>query len=444
MTQLGEDSSLLSAKEEQRVEKSADKRRIHELEDEIKRREESQKKMYDSFVAQTKELEKKKVSLEESRQEITSLREILEKMKGSSEAAASQSYSSLDSLEFELQSTKDNEESVASLKAKMNSLESELKLTREAEENNLRALDDLALALKEVRTEAIETKEEASMIKEELEKSNHEVENLKLELKKFEVMYNEAKNEAETFKYISDRLTLEAEENLMQWDMKETGFVDCIKKLEDERNAAQEENKILLESLTEAQNMYRKAMEEKEELKDNKKQAVYEANSLNKEGSNKHSPENENCKSNGSATFEIIREWKLLLCEEKSNKHKDDKAHNKKSKQHKFSSPCLNIKFPYKLKEVDQDETKNLIKECDEESESDWSDPLRGSIFDVVESPEHQKKSAFVAIDEDMNNSEEFYHLGTGHFYVENDKASRKKKALLSRVSDLLKIRTLH
>ncbi|KAE8728259.1 hypothetical protein F3Y22_tig00004630pilonHSYRG00037 [Hibiscus syriacus] len=443
MRLLEEDSSLSSAKEEQRVEKSADKRRIRELEDEIKRREESEKKMHDSFVAQTKVLEKTKVLLEESRQEITSLREILEKMEGSSEAAVSQS-SSLDSLEFELQSTKDNEESIASLKAKINSLKSELKSTREVEENNLRALDDLALALKEVRTEAIKTKEEASMLKDELKKSKHEVENLKLELKKFEVMFNEAKNEAETFKYISERLTFEAEDSLMQWDMKETGFVDCIKKLEDERNAAQEENKILLESLTEAQNMYRKAMEENKELKDNKKQAVYESNSQNKEGSNKLYPGNENRNSNGSATFEIIREWKLLLCEEQSNKHKDGKAHNKKSKQHKFSASCLNIKFPYKLKEVDQDEAKNLIKECDEDSESDLSDPLRGSIFDVVESPEHQKKSAFVAIDEVMNNSEEFYHLGTGHFYVENDKASRKKKAFLSRVSDLLKIRTLH
>ncbi|XP_039062309.1 WEB family protein At4g27595, chloroplastic-like [Hibiscus syriacus] len=428
MGQLEEDSSLSFAKEEQRVEKSEamdlllleGKRRIHELEDEIKRRDESEKKMYDSLVAQTKELAKTKISIEESRQEITSLREILEKMEGSSEAAASQSSSSLDSLEAELQSAKEKEGNVASLKAKMNSLKNEMKSTREAKENNLRVLDDLALALKEVRTEAIETKEEASMIKDELEKSKDEVENLKLKLKNIEVMYNEAKNEAETFKYISEILTLEAEQNLMQWDMKETGFVDCIKKLEDEKNAAQEENKILLESLTEAQNMYRKAMEENEELRDNKKQAVYEANyvtketasiySRNKEGSNKLSPENENRKSNGSATFEIIREWKLCFV---------------------------------KSKEV-EDETKNLIKESDEESESDLSDPPRGSIFDVVETLEHQKKPAFVAIDEAMNNSEEFYHLGTGHFYVENNKTSRKKKALLSRFSDLLKIRTLH
>ncbi|GMI99422.1 hypothetical protein HRI_003611500 [Hibiscus trionum] len=380
------------------------KLRINELEKEIKSMKESEKNLYDSLVAQTKELQQTKLSLQESRQQIISLHQTLDKMEASSLT------SSVDDL------------SRATSKAKMltqelNSLKTQLNSTRRAEENNQKALEDLALALKEVRTEANEAKDK-------LEKSNDQVKNLKLKLQNMEAMYNEAKNEAETFKYISERLTLEAEENLLQWNMKEIGFVDCMKKLEDERNAAQEENKTLLESLTEAQNMYRKAMEENEELRDNKKQV-----------------ENESRKVNGSTNFEIIREWKLLFCEEQSNKHKDGKEQNKKPKQHKFSTPCLNLKFPYKVKDV-EDEAKQLMKESDEESVSELSDLLRGSIFDVAETPkageQDPKNAAFDAI------GEEYYHIETGHFYEEHDRTSRKKRALLGRFTDLIKIRSFH
>ncbi|KAL4354009.1 hypothetical protein GQ457_06G043640 [Hibiscus cannabinus] len=384
-------------------EQVSSQRRILQLEDEIKTSKESENNMYVILAALTKELEKTKISLEESRHEIISLRQNLEKMDPSSSA--------------ELQSTANY-----MLTQEVNSLKTQLKSTREAEENNLTALDDLVLALKEVRTEA-------NQAREELENSKAQVESLKLQLNNMEAMYNEAKNEAETFRYISERLTLEAEEGLLEWNMKETGFVDCMKNLEDERNAALEQNKTLLESL----NMYRKAMEEKEQLQ---KQVMQEANYVSKENSRRSR------KMNGSTNFEVIREWKLLFCEDHCGKNKDGKEGNKKAKQHRFSTPCLNLKFPYKVKEV-EDEGKS----DEEESESELSDLLRGSIFDVAETPKAEEQqpvdahAGFVGIDDE---GEEYYHIETRHFYEENDRTSRKKKALFSRFSDLIKVRSFH
>lgn len=463
---------------------SEGKKRIHELEEEIKKRKESEKKICDSYVAQTKEFERTKVSLEESRHVITSLCENLEKMEGNSSEAASQSsveddHSLMDGPESELQSTKKSlvraqeKERAALLKAniltqEVNLLKYELKSSREAEENNLKAMDDLAFALKEVRMEANEAKEDLSLTKYELEKSREEVELLKMILINIELMYNEAKAEADVFKNTSERLKLEAEES-MACNMKETGFVDCIKKLEDERNAAQEENKSLLESLKEAQNMYRKDMEENQKFRGSKKQAKNETNHVTKAVSNKkyeassfHSQGNENPKIKEATKFKLIRGWKLLFCEERSNKQKplrstdqkeqqnDGKEANKKAKQQKSGTPCFNLKFPLKSKDAEED-IENLIEDSDGESDSELFDPLRGSIFDEAETPKaappvatkHRNKPSLAA-DDESNHGEEFYHIDSSNFDEENNKTTRKKKALLSRFSELIKIRTFN
>ncbi|KAH1082638.1 hypothetical protein J1N35_022399 [Gossypium stocksii] len=440
---------------------SEGKKRIHELEEEIKKRKESGKKVHDSYVAQTKEFERTKVSLEESTL-ITSFRENLEKMEGNSSEAASQNsveddHSLMDGSESELQSNKGSlvraqeKERAALLKA------------------NILTMDDLAFALKEVRMEANEAKEKLSVTKHELEKSREEVELLNMMLTNIQLMYNEAKGEADVFKNTSERLKLEAEESHMAWNMKETGFVDCIKKLEDERNAAQEENKSLLESLKEAHNMYRKTMEENQKFRGSKKQAKNEANYVSKAVSNKkyealsfHCQGNEKPKIKEATNFEIIREWKLLFCEEQSNKQKpqrctdqkeqqkDGKEANKKAMQQKSGTPCLNLKFPHKSKDAEED-IENLIKDSDGESDSELFDPLRGSIFDEAETPKaaspsatmQRNKPSFAANDE-SNNGEEFYPIDSTNFDEENDKTTRKKKALLSRFSELIKIRTFN
>ncbi|MBA0707170.1 hypothetical protein Golax_019243 [Gossypium laxum] len=465
------------------------KKRIQELEEEIERRKESEKKMHDSFVAQSKEHKQTQISLERSKQEIKLLLENLDKSECSSEVASQSSMGDdhLERHEFELQLTKANsaraleDERASSLKAKklaeeVKSLKSQLRSTIEAEENNQKAMDDLALALKEVKSEANETKEKHCLTIQELEKSKEEVENLKLQLKNVEAQYMETKKEADRFNNTSERLRLEAEETLLGWSGKEKGFVECIRKAEDERNAAQEENKALLEALEESENMYKIAKEENQKLRDIMKQAINEASvakeaasiareensqlkdtiAKKEEALNILSQENESLKINEAAAVENIRDLKLLFCEanwetedhhEQATKQKPvntssvDKDHSKKVKRyHKRSSGPLSLTFP--------------VRASDEDSSSDYSDdPLKGSIFDVAETPEsapaagstpsggtHQrKKSSSVLTDDEGMNGEEFEGIDTSHFDEEGDRSTRKKKALLRRFSDLIR-----
>ncbi|XVF17300.1 hypothetical protein REPUB_Repub10bG0107900 [Reevesia pubescens] len=487
---------------------SEGKKRIHELEEEIEKGKESENMIHDSFVAQSKEFEQTKISLEESRQEIRSLLENIEKLEGSSYAASQSSLGGdhLESLESELQLAKENlacaqeDEKASSLKAKslaeeVSRLKNELKSTITAEENDKKAMDDLALALKEVITEANQAKEKLSLTEDEIEKTKGEVENLKVKLNNVGEKYTDEKKEADRLKNTSERLRLEAEETLMAWNGKEKGFVDCIRKAEDERNAAQEESKTLLESLQEAENMHKKAKEENQKLRDIMKQAINEASVAKEAASiameensqlkdalarkdealNFLSQENENLKINEAAAFENIRELKLLFCEatktstkecetedhEQGKKqkpvisvdkeHKDDKEHAKKPKHHISTSTCLSLKFPpYKHKEAEE-EPKIPPSGSDEDSDSDCSDPLRGSIFDVAETPNaaaaatHQmKNSSSVLTDDEAMNGEESDHLDTGHFDEEGDRSARKKRALLRRFGDLIRRRSFH
>ena len=106
--------------------------------------------------------------------------------------------------------------------------------------------------------------------------------------------------------------------------------------------------------------------------------------------------------------------------------------------------------FPYKHKDAEE-EHKIPLKESDEDSDSDYSDPLRGSIFDVAETPNsaavatHQRKKSFSLLtDDEAMNNEDFDHLDTCHFDEESDRNTRKKRALLRRFADLIRRRSFH
>ncbi|KAK9011966.1 hypothetical protein V6N11_040037 [Hibiscus sabdariffa] len=474
---------------------SQGKRRIHELEEEIEGRKESEKKMYDSFLAQSKEYKRTQISLEKSKQEVKFLIENLEKSEGSSEVASQSSMGDdhLERVESELQLTKDNlacaleKERVSSLKAErlteeVDLLKSQLKSTIEAEENNKKAMDDLAMALKEVKAEAEQTNETLLLTILELEKKRGEAQNLKLQLRSMEGKYIEAKKEADVFRNISERLRVEAEETQLAWSGKEKGFIECIKRVEDERNAAQEESKALLESLREVENKNIKAKGENQKLRDIMKQAINEANvakeaatiardensqlkdtvSKKDEALSILSQENENLKINKATTADNVRDLKLLLYdsnwEERAKKqkaaassadkdHKDDREQGKKAKHHKCSSACLNLTFTIPKNKDADDDSKHLIRGSYGDSDSDYSDdPLKGSIFYKAISPKnvsttsssHQRKKSSLT-DDEATNGEEFVQIDTSNFDEESDRSSRKKKALLKRFGDLIR-----
>lgn len=423
---------------------SDSKIRIQELEEEIKKGKESNTKMFDSLVAQTKQLEQTKILLEEAKLEIASLNERMKKLEG---------------------------EKIASLKVKtqseeMEMLKNELKLVTEAEENGKKAMDDLALALKEVATEASQGKEKLRVIQAELENTKEEGENLKVMLKSKGEMYKEllgeARKEADRYKNTAERLRLEAEESLLAWNGKETGFVDCIKKAEEERFAAQEE-------ITAAEKNAMASKEENQKLRDILKQALNEAN-VAKEAAGIARAENsqlkdslaekedalnfltqeyEHLRINEAAAFENIKELKRLLSEALTKELKKDqdkeKSPTKESKkedykEHKDGNK-LSKAFSFSLKEL---KLANKHRDVGEHPEND--EALTSSIFDNLSSSDSathlRKKPSSVFRDGGQTlHSDDFDHLDGTHFDhdPDNDKGSRKKRALLRRFGDLIR-----
>ncbi|XP_039042667.1 centromere-associated protein E-like [Hibiscus syriacus] len=264
-------------------EEDSNKESIESLKKELEESKESERKLQDLLLVQTKELEKTKVSLEESRIEIKSL---LEKHESSSEIASqgstSDDHSPVESLEHELRVTKSNlaktQEKAKSLAEEVMMWKNELRRTIEAEDNNKKAMDGLASALQEVIIESNQTKDKLSSTEEELKKTKKEVEELKVMLKKVKDQCVDERREADRQKNIAERLRAEAEESIIAWSEQQKGFVECIKKGEFEKNAAREECKTLKDSLKEAEEANNKSRDEIHKLRDIMRQALTEAN----------------------------------------------------------------------------------------------------------------------------------------------------------------------
>lgn len=276
------------------------KKRVHELEAEVANRQLTESRIFDALASQTREFEQTKIELEESKVEISLLHEEIESLVASSEQNNWRCDGScsgkialekeLGCLRFELGLAKANlakiqeRERFASSKAKalsdeMHLVRNELKLATYAEEKSQKALDDLALVLKEVAAEAYEAKEKLSASQLELEQVKDEAGQLKHMVRNAEARYqkllNEAKKETDLHRETVDRLRLEFDESRLA--EKETRYITCIKKAEEEKKQAQDEAATLAESLKAAERMTRAAKREVYKLKGILKQAINEA-----------------------------------------------------------------------------------------------------------------------------------------------------------------------
>ncbi|PQM41295.1 WEB family protein [Prunus yedoensis var. nudiflora] len=293
----------------------------------------------------------------------------------------------------------------------MGVLKRELKLTAEAEENGKKAMDDLAFALKEVATEANQLKDKLCVTQAELEHSRSQEECLNTMLKSSEESYkallDEAKKEAERYKNTAARLKIEHEESVLAWSGKETGFVDCIRRAEEDRYAAQQENFRLHELLLETDNRAMVSKEENSKLRDILKQALNEANVAKGATSiaqaensqlkdtltekeyalNFLTRENENYRVNEIAAHENIKELKRLLIEsskkeekEKSpSKEKDGKKEEKEKTASKEKELKKEAKEKLSSKEVKKEvKEKKPLKELKKEDAGKEKPPLSG------------------------------------------------------------------
>ncbi|CAD5330450.1 unnamed protein product [Arabidopsis thaliana] len=271
----------------------------------IKNLEAAEKKLLDSFKDQSRELEETKALVEESKVEIASLKEKIDTSYNSQDSSEEDEDDSsvqdfdIESLKTEMESTKESlaqaheaaqasSLKVSELLEEMKSVKNELKSATDAEMTNEKAMDDLALALKEVATDCSQTKEKLVIVETELEAA-------RIESQQWKDKYEEVRKDAELLKNTSERLRIEAEESLLAWNGKESVFVTCIKRGEDEKNSLLDENNRLLEALVAAENLSKKAKEENHKVRDILKQAINEAN-VAKEAAGIARAENSNLK----------------------------------------------------------------------------------------------------------------------------------------------------
>uniref|UniRef100_A0ACD5UR64 Uncharacterized protein n=1 Tax=Avena sativa TaxID=4498 RepID=A0ACD5UR64_AVESA len=229
----------------------AEKEKVQLLEREVGKAKESERKMLESLIYQTKQLEQTKISLEEAK---------LEMQQQSSRcheapAAASGTWRGV----MEQMSVKDlvfggqADEEVRVLRG-------ELRTAMQGEERSRKALDDLSVALSDVTMEAKQVKRWLAQTQADLEAANAEADRLRAELAAVETRLRE-----------QHRCRLEAEESAAAWGDKERVLLGCVRAAEEEVNLARQENTKLVES-------QRVIRDENARLRDILKQAVGEAN----------------------------------------------------------------------------------------------------------------------------------------------------------------------
>lgn len=188
--ELEEELSLLrQGLRQEQEEKCQAMAKLELLESGIETAKESEKKMLESLISQTKQLEQTKISLEEAKLEIKNLHEAMEGMV---------------------------------YKKELEDVRAELMQALDAEAKSTKALDDLAIALKEVSTESTYAKQ----------------------------CHLEALYEHERFRAETERLKAEAEESMVAWRAKESGFIKCMKASEEEIASLKAELKDAVEEIS--------------------------------------------------------------------------------------------------------------------------------------------------------------------------------------------------
>lgn len=262
MSELHEE--LKRAKEERRraLEELAELKKVNgDLTDTIRpielqdvKAKDSESKMLELMVFQTKQLEQTKTSFEEAKLEIKNLKESIRKIERSARMSVRSDSKKVGAFEY----VRTQEE--------MRKLRNELRLALEAEDKSKKAMDDFALALKEVSTDANEAKARLTISKAELEKAIEEAKNTKYLLQSTEQELMDALNG-------HDKMNLEYEESISASKTKEDSFLSCLKISEEDIIKWKQENSRL-------NDVWNVAREDNTKLRQIMKQAVNEAIAL--------------------------------------------------------------------------------------------------------------------------------------------------------------------
>ncbi|WVZ85885.1 hypothetical protein U9M48_032743 [Paspalum notatum var. saurae] len=232
------------------------KEKVQQLEREVDKSKESERKMLESLIYQTKQLEQAKISAEEAKLEIATLRQANRSL----EEAAARRGGGFGGVEQ--RSVRDLMFGGAGAEEEIRALRGELRAATQGEERSRKALDDLSVALADVTMEAKQVKAWLCEAQAELEAAGAEAERLRGALAGAEARLRAASAER-------DRCRLEAE----AWGDKERSLLGCVRAAEEEVNRARQDNTKLVES-------QRVIRDENARLRDILKQAVAEANAV--------------------------------------------------------------------------------------------------------------------------------------------------------------------
>ncbi|KAF8045957.1 hypothetical protein N665_4190s0006 [Sinapis alba] len=155
---------------------------------------------------------------------------------------------------------------------------SELERSKEEEEKSKKAMESLASALHEVSSEARELKEKLLSHDEETQ-----VEDLKLVIKatsdKYEKMLEEARHEIDVLVNAVEQTKKEFESSVVDWEMREAGLVNHVKKFDEEVSSMSKEmnrlGNLVKRTKEEAEAAWKKESEMRDGLKEVEDEVIY-------------------------------------------------------------------------------------------------------------------------------------------------------------------------
>ncbi|CAH8309815.1 unnamed protein product [Eruca vesicaria subsp. sativa] len=297
--------------------------KAEELEEQLEEADKVKRSSLVSLVSVTKQLEESNDILHAMESEVTDLKEkiglletvvartkealeVSEERLGVAEEELSKAEEEVIRLKNELETVKEEKNetikkeqdatsSVQILLEEKNKLLSELENSKEEEEKSKKAMESLASALHEVSSEARELKEKLLSQGDEEEDYKTQVEDLKLVIKatsdKYEKMLEEARHEIDVLVNAVEQTKKDFESSVVDWEMREAGLVNHVKKFDEEVSSMSKEmnrlGNLVKRTKEEADAAWKKESEMRDGLKEVEDEVIYLQETLREERAEK-------------------------------------------------------------------------------------------------------------------------------------------------------------
>uniref|UniRef100_A0A1J3I9Y5 WEB family protein, chloroplastic n=1 Tax=Noccaea caerulescens TaxID=107243 RepID=A0A1J3I9Y5_NOCCA len=250
--------------------------RLHAMESEITDLKEKIRLMETTISRQKEDVEESEQRVGIAEEELSKVEREAEKLKNELEAVKEEK-NQISKKE------KDASSSVERLLEENNKILSELESSKEEEEKSKKAMESLASALHQVSSEAREMKEKLSSHQGD-EDYETQVEDLRSVIKatneKYESMLDEAKHEIDVLVSAVEQNKKQLETSMVDWEMREAGLVNHVKKFDEEVSSMGKEMNRLGNLVKRAKEEADAAWKKEAEMRDSLKEVEDEVISL--------------------------------------------------------------------------------------------------------------------------------------------------------------------